>query len=293
MYFEAGVPYFDNLLKTAFNCSVYDFCGTGGEKWFWSIYKKTRKIIQEVFEKHIVHAPGMEKVKSIITDNIIPTPGAVMEASILLQKVIGDLVTVDVGGATTDIHSVTSGKKEIEKIMIAPEPFAKRTVEGDLGVFINMKNIIEIVSKDRLLKELGIDTQTYDNLILNYEAIPNTEQLPLTERLTQEAMQQALERHCGKLVHMYTASGKSTYAEGKDLTEVKFLIGTGGALTRLPHRNEIIAKVLSKENKLLLKPNANTKVLIDNHYIMASLGVLSKKHPEAVIKLLKNSLEIR
>jgi uncharacterized protein (TIGR01319 family) len=254
---------------------------------------EARKIIQDAFEKHIIHAPGMEKVKSIITDNIIPTPGAVMEASILLQKAIGDLVTIDIGGATTDIHSVTTGKEEIEKILIAPEPFAKRTVEGDLGVYINKNNIINIISKQKLIKDLNITDEDFNSILSLYQPIPKDRQIPFTERLALEAMIQAIERHSGRLVYLYTGGGKTTYAEGKDLTNVKYLIATGGALTRLPNRIEIIKKALQKENKLVLKPSKNTEVLIDNLYIMASVGVLSKKHPEAALKLLKNSLGMR
>ncbi len=255
--------------------------------------EESRKIIQKVFEEHIIHAPGMEKVKTIVNENIIPTPGAVMEASILLEKVLGDLVTIDIGGATTDVHSVTNGSKEIEKILIAPEPFAKRTVEGDLGVFINKDNIINLVSKERLIKTLNMDKEEFVSLIENYTPIPLNRQIPLTEALTKEALIIAIDRHCGKLIDMYTAAGKVTYAEGKDLTNIKYLIATGGALTRLPNRLDIIQESLNKKNKRILKPRSNTKILIDNNYIMASIGVLSKKHPEAAIILMKRSLGIR
>jgi len=254
--------------------------------------ENTRKIIQDVFEKHIIQAPGMEHVKEIISGAIIPTPGAVMQASILLQKAIGDLVTVDVGGATTDIHSVTEGKEEISKILIAPEPFAKRTVEGDLGVFINMSNIVNLVGKDKLIKELSVSESDLENLIRNYTPIPDELQTPLTEKLTEVAFDISLKRHSGRLVYMFNSSGKVAYAEGKDLSNVKFIIGTGGALTRLPNRLKIINNVLTKQNDLTLSPSPKTRILIDNHYIMASLGVLSKKHPEAALKLLKQSLEI-
>ena len=53
-------------------------------------------------------------------------------------------MVIDVGGATTDIHSVTEGNEGISRILISPEPFAKRSVEGDLGVYVNMKNIVSI-----------------------------------------------------------------------------------------------------------------------------------------------------
>ena len=51
----------------------------------------------------------------------------------------------DVGGATTDLHSVTEGSEEISRILVSPEPKAKRTVEGDLGVYINMRNIVDSI----------------------------------------------------------------------------------------------------------------------------------------------------
>lgn len=31
-------------------------------------------VIQDVFEKHIVHAPGMEKIRDMVTGPILPTP---------------------------------------------------------------------------------------------------------------------------------------------------------------------------------------------------------------------------
>ncbi|MDD3712211.1 MAG: GlmL-related ornithine degradation protein [Candidatus Izemoplasmatales bacterium] len=252
----------------------------------------TRRIIQDVFEKHIIQAPGMEHVKDIVNESIIPTPGAVMEAAKLLQSAIGDLITVDVGGATTDIHSVTQGKEEINKILIAPEPFAKRTVEGDLGVYVNKDAIIEIIGQESFLKSLGISYEKLNNLLENYKPIPDDKQIPLTEKLTEIAFDISLKRHAGKLVYMYNSSGKVAYAEGKDLTDIKYLVATGGALTKLPHRLDIIKNVLNKQSDLVLSPSPKTIILIDNDYIMASLGVLSKKYPISALKLLKRSLRI-
>ena len=44
----------------------------------------TRKVIQDAFEDHIIHAPGMEHVRDMVNGPIIPTPGAVMECAKLL-----------------------------------------------------------------------------------------------------------------------------------------------------------------------------------------------------------------
>lgn len=250
----------------------------------------TRKVIQDVFEEHIIHAAGMEHVKDLVIGPIIPTPGAVMEASILLKEAIGDLMTIDVGGATTDIHSVTAGSEEVNRILISPEPLAKRTVEGDLGVYINMKNIVDSIGEDKLLSKF-INLM---DLMENHKPIPISEtEKTFVEELTREAVLVSSHRHAGGFRDLYGASGKTTIAEGKDLTGIQFIIGTGGALTRLKEKEEIL-KLISKSNKGdKLLPNTETKILIDHDYIMASLGILSKKYPKAALKLLLKSLEMK
>lgn len=249
----------------------------------------TRKVIQAAFEEHIIHAPGMTKVRDMVSGPIIPTPGAVMEAAKLLKEDIGDLVVFDVGGATTDVHSVTQGSEEINRILISPEPEAKRTVEGDLGVYVNLNHIVEKIGIDELKKEFPDVLE----LVSNAKPIPETErEKEFIERLTREAVLTSLERHAGTIRYLYGSSGKKTIAEGKDLTNVKYIVGTGGALTRLPNRVRILETVGKFGKGTELYPTNNAKILIDNYYIMASLGVLSKRYPKDALLLLKQSMEI-
>jgi uncharacterized protein (TIGR01319 family) len=132
-----------------------------------------RKVIQAAFEEHIIHAPGMEHVRDMVSGPIIPTPGAVMEAAKLLHEQIGNLIVLDVGGATTDLHSVTEDSDEISRILTSPEPKAKRTVEGDLGVYVNMKNIIEVLGGAEKLKS-ELDGLDVEKVMESYKAIPKT-----------------------------------------------------------------------------------------------------------------------
>ena len=249
----------------------------------------TRKVIQEVFEEHIIHAPGMSTVRDMVKGPIIPTPGAVMEAAKLLKEYLGDLVVFDVGGATTDVHSVTEGSEEVSLMLISPEPVAKRTVEGDLGVYVNLAHIVEKIGLENLKKEF----EDAEELINNAKPIPETDrEKQFIERLTKEAVLTSLERHAGMLRHLYGPTGKKTVAEGKDLTNVKYIIGTGGALTRLTHRVEILKAVGQHSKGIELFPGKEAQILIDNHYIMASLGVLSKRFPEAALALIRESMGI-
>lgn len=254
-----------------------------------------RKVIQDAFEDHITHAPGMEHVRDMVNGPIIPTPGAVMECTKLIYDCLGDVMVIDVGGATTDVHAVTEDSDAVARILTAPEPKAKRTVEGDLGVYVNRMKVIESIGEEKLREEcennLGIDL---DKTLESYVAIPKTEdEFKLVERLTKEAVLRAVERHAGQIRYVYGPSGRQTLAEGKDLTQVKYIVGTGGALTRLPHRVEIM-QMIPKDNQTGMKlyPSEAVKVLVDNDYIMASLGVLSKTHREGAIKLLAKSFGV-
>ena len=254
-----------------------------------------RKVIQDAFEDHITHAPGMEHVRDMVNGPIIPTPGAVMECTKLLYDCLGDLIVLDVGGATTDLHSVATESDKIARIMTSPEPKAKRTVEGDLGVYVNRMKVIESIGEEQMRKDcekMGIDLEA---TLESYVAIPKTEaEFKLVERLTKEAVLRAVDRHAGIIRYIYGPSGRSTVAEGKDLTPVKYIIGTGGALTRLPHRVEIMEEIAkNNETGMKLYPTQHAKILVDNDYIMASLGVLSTRYREAAIRLLEKSLDFK
>lgn len=253
------------------------------------VVEPTRKIIQDAFEEHIIHAPGMSKVRELVKGPIIPTPGAVMEAAKVLKEELGDLVVFDVGGATTDVHSVTIGSEEINSILISPEPEAKRTVEGDLGVFVNVNHVVEKIGMDNLKKEFP----DAEEILSTYKPIPETDrERQFVERLTREAVLTSLERHAGHLRYFYTASGKKTVAEGKDLTAIKYIVGTGGALTRLPGKKDILDKTKHHGKEQELYPTEVARVLIDEDYILSSLGVLSKSYKEDALRLMKKSLRM-
>lgn len=252
-----------------------------------------KKVIQQVFEDNIIHAPGMEHIRNMVDGPIVPTPGGVMLAAEILKEEIGDLLVIDVGGATTDIHSVTSGSEEINRILISPEPHSKRTVEGDLGIYINKGNVLKflLISKKRNSSE---DIKTNEELIKSVDdlgPVPKTRRERETARdLTETAAFIALERHAGSFRYLYGPQGKTKMAEGRDLTAIKYCIGTGGALTRLENGIEIMQNLIRNSLGQKLYPGKGTTFIIDKDYTMASLGVLSKQHPKAATRLLKQSL---
>ncbi|WP_346915774.1 GlmL-related ornithine degradation protein [Clostridium sp.] len=245
-----------------------------------------RGIIQDAFEINIVKAGGMDKIKEMVNGAIMPTPGAVMEATKLLYEIIGDVIVVDVGGATTDVHSVTEGSVEILDILVTPEPKAKRTVEGDLGVYVNRENVLDLLQSYELE---GKSKEDIDSLI---KPIPTTEEEKYWSRvLAQKAVNTAIDRHVGQIKRVYN-SGRKFSAYGKDLSMVKCIIGTGGALTRLGKGEEMLESIKDVKGDITMRPTKEAKVLLDNMYIMACAGVLCRENKEAAIDLLKASLNL-
>ena len=75
----------------------------------------TQKTIRSIFLRRIVQAKGLSAAAEQMSGPMMPTPAAVMQAMTLLAKGtdktpgIGELIGVDVGGATTDVYSIAEG----------------------------------------------------------------------------------------------------------------------------------------------------------------------------------------
>ena len=230
-----------------------------------------RRRMQELFSKHIIHAPGMERLKALSNHTIIPTPAAVLRATEIFAEALGDAVTIDVGGATTDIHSVTDGSKEFIDKLTEPEPHAKRTVEGDLGVFVNAKNVIEISEEDTM------QDKSYD-----IKAVPETDsEKKMTSWLCKKAVDFGVRRHAAVVQDLFTPAGRKQVIKGKDLSAVKWVIGTGGALTKVDGGREILSSICTGPGKYLM-PSKSAQVLIDSDYLFSALGTISVDYPELV-----------
>jgi hypothetical protein len=239
-----------------------------------------RHVIHDAFEEHITHAPGMERIGEWVSGGIMPTPGAVLVAAELLAAELGDLVVVDVGGATTDVHSVTDGSPEIAAIATDPQPHAKRTVEGDLGTYVSARHAAELLpahERDDVLPP----------------AIPgSTMEEEAAAHLARVAAVTAVERHAGQLVHLYTPKGRQTVARGRDLTACRLVLGTGGALTRLPGGEAILeaTRAAAGGGERLLPP-ADARVALDRDYVFAACGALSRHFEKgAVLALMRASI---
>ena len=118
-----------------------------------------REKIREIFLKNIIVAKGIKKIESEIDKVILPTPEAVLKACELLSKGylrepgLGELVAVDIGGATTDMYSMCTASAKRSDVVIKglEEPYAKRTVEGDLGMRYSALGVLKSLTTEEIL----------------------------------------------------------------------------------------------------------------------------------------------
>ncbi len=251
-----------------------------------------RKAIYDVFGENIIHAKGMNEIAKKIKGNIIPTPGAVMDATLLLNELIEGVLTIDIGGATTDLHSVSEPKPIYQKY-ISGEPNFKRTVEGDLGVFINRKFVYQSFQENYLENKLNLTKEEVLNILENEPFIPSSKEgIKVINELTKRCLELGLNRHVGDLKRVFTTNGFKVIPEGKDLSQVKLVALTGGALLNLENAENYLFDYFKKETKKLV-PSEEVLILKDQDYIFSSIGVLSHYYLDEAKELLKKSLRWR
>lgn len=259
--------------------------------------------IRRLFLERIVRARGLDKLRSSVGGVLMPTPAAVLEAMRLLSRGtestngIGELIAVDLGGATTDVYSMADGSPDNDSTLQKglPEPFDKRTVEGDIGMRHSASGVMEAVGVKRLAGLGGLDTSEVPDMV---EALSRcADSLPMDENaqrldfaLAAAAVETAVSRHAGTLEQVYTATGPVFLQKGKNLRHVKNVIATGGALIHSDRVAEIAAFALAGASEPMSLRPEKAKLLIDRKYILSAMGLLAQRRPECALQIMKEEL---
>jgi len=265
--------------------------------------KCARGKIRELFLKQIIEAKGIKKIESDIDQVILPTPNAVLQAANLLsegyldEQGLGDLVVVDIGGATTDMYSMCYATNRSDVVLHGlEEPYAKRTVEGDLGMRYSAPGIVKSLSEreiDYINKEKNIDiVKEVNERYQNVHLLPEDERDQFIDQFLGEmCAYRAMNRHCGKIHEVITPMGKVFNQSGKDLSNAKYVIGTGGVIINSNNQKDILKQMSNiLGDSTQLRPE-EPDYLVDQMYIMAPMGLLAQKHPMLALKLMKENLK--
>jgi len=192
-----------------------------------------RLAIREVFIRHVIGGKDLSARPEFAEMILGATPDVVLVGVELLAQAQGSsapgsgVVVVDVGGATTDVHSVVVLDPEeaaLAREVVAVTPVT-RTVEGDLGMRWSALSTAEAAAAEGLDPDLhAIAAVRSDPGFLPSEESERDEDL----RLASAAATLALRRHAGRSKVVVSPEGRVVERTGKNLRAVGLLVASGG-----------------------------------------------------------------
>jgi uncharacterized protein (TIGR01319 family) len=259
-----------------------------------------RAAVREMFLRHVIGGKHLSRGTAFTEMVRGATPDVVLTAVALLARGpdaehpgAGDVVVVDVGGATTDVHSVVEVDPEeagLATEVVGTLPVA-RTVEGDLGMRWSAETTVIEGLAAGLLDHA--DGERLHAAAAARRADPAY--LPADERsrrddelLATAAVGVAVRRHAGQQRVSFEGQERVVERTGKDLREVDLLVGSGGALRACPPAvaDRVLGSVTGRDQPGGWQLPTAPRVVVDRDYVLAPAGLLAGAHPHAAHALL-------
>ncbi len=256
-----------------------------------------RRAIREIFLSHVIGGKHLSRRTDdrgrAFTDLVRgATPDVVLTGVELLARGLddehpgaGDVVVVDVGGATTDVHSVVELDPEdsgLAREVVATTPVT-RTVEGDLGMRWSAISTVEAAGREDLHAAAVRRREQPD--FLPDDAHERDADLEIAAA----AVRIALERHAGRSKVVVSPEGRVVERSGKDLREVDLLVGSGGVLRH--GGPDAVRRVLLPATGDAFEGGwqlpRDPEVVVDHDYVLAAAGLLAEEHPLAAHRLVR------
>jgi len=229
-----------------------------------------RSAIRQVFLRHVIGGKRLSRGPRFASLVRSATPDAVLAAVELLADATGaGVLVVDVGGATTDVYSALVPDAESEsgpRRDVAGTMWRSRTVEGDLGVGVGAGGVVAAAGAERLGAPDISGGRPFD--------------VVTDRRLAAVAATVGLRRHA----RGHSVGPGSPRIGGRDLREVRLVVGSGGVL-RHGGGAEVLAAVLGDTAGGWAAPTT-ARQKIDSDCVLAAAGLLAAEHPRAAAGLL-------
>lgn len=240
----------------------------------------TRDAVRELFMRHITRAKGLDQLMGLLLADCEPTPLAVSRSLWDMASDGEPLVMVDVGGATTDVHSVGGSEQGVRSVDL-PMPDILRTVEGDIGMRWGAPGIVQAaghVAAERWSMDPTTLSDSADHRRANPGYLPDSSLERQVDRaLAEAAVSVALQRHAGRVVVRHNPWGDRYRVSGKDLRSCSRLIATGGVFRHMDDPLEVLRSALRSTDGALL-PQA-PRIEVDSDYRLYGVGLVARLHP--------------
>jgi uncharacterized protein (TIGR01319 family) len=238
-----------------------------------------RAAIREVFLRHVIGGKGLSRGPEFARMVRAATPDAVLTGVEVLADVVGDVIVVDVGGATTDVYSALVPQGEDAEIHrdVVGHLWQERTVEADLGMRWSAPGVLEAAARERIPVPDGLREYA-----LAAAADPG--------RLPQGPGEVALDLALARIAAVVAArrhGRPATPSEApRPLADVGLVIGSGGVLRHNePAAALEVVRALTTDHGGGWRVPERARVAVDTAYLLFAVGLLAGEHPEAARSL--------
>ena len=246
-----------------------------------------RAAIREMFIRHVIGGKGLSRGPAFAAMVRAATPDVVLAGVGVLSDGApgvpgaGDVLVVDVGGATTDVYSVITPSGEdaaLRKEVVEPM-WRARTVEGDLGMRWSAVGVVDAAEAEHL--PVGAGLRAYAERVAADQAFLPTHPADDIE-LARLAVTVALRRH-GRAAG--PASGP------RPLRDVRLVVGSGGVLRHngAGARVQVLSPAVSDHGGGWRVPRS-TSLAVDESYLLFAAGLLAHDEPVAAAALVTTGL---
>jgi uncharacterized protein (TIGR01319 family) len=265
-----------------------------------------RAAILDAFLLHVIRGKRLSGRTTLPESVLTATPDAVLRSVDVVASAVGGdrgapggVAVVDIGGATTDIHSCVGEGPEVVgagRPLLALTP-TTRTVEGDLGMRWSAGGVLDADRKwleDALGPEIEHDVERRES---DPSFLPpeRGREAAVDRLLATSCVREALARHSGREFWAFRANEPPRLTRtGPDLRDVDLLVATGGVLARRRDGDEVVAQGLSRLADVhgLMAPR-QPRIAIDRDYVLAATGLLSMTDPDLAARFAAQQFGLR
>ncbi|GAB2746850.1 glutamate mutase L [Terrabacter sp. AAH1] len=242
--------------------------------------ESARAAIREAFLHHVIGGKGLSRDPAFAAMVEAATPDAVLRGVEVLASVAGggDVLVVDIGGATTDVYSCLTPEGEdagLRKDVVAPLWHA-RTVEGDLGMRWNAQHVVEAAAAEHLLEGVR-DADALRAYAARVHEQPGS--------LPADDVERDLDLELARLAALVAVRRHARPAQPTEaprpLANVTALVGSGGVLRHTDEagRQRVLGAVLADHAGGWKVPRA-ASATVDTAYLLFAAGLLATDAPD-------------
>ena len=237
--------------------------------------QSARTAIRAVFLEHVIGGKGLSRGREFARLVRAATPDAVLTGVGVLADVHGDVMVVDVGGATTDVYSALVPQGEdagLERDVIG-RMWQERTVEADLGMRWSAPGVLEAADRERLPLPAGLD---------GYAARVAADPGHLPRGPAEVAHDLALARIAATVAARRHGRPATASEAPRPLADVGLVVGSGGVLRHNdPAAALAVVEALTADHAGGWRVPERARVVVDTAYLLFAVGLLAPSHPAA------------